>query len=102
MAALQGIFQDLRLRLWGGALQGVSLRLKPYMSMDSECMSTTVQLVLESFDRLEASAKREVLDEIIRRSRDLDWPPLDDETIDRIADEAFLEYDLREANDGQC
>jgi hypothetical protein len=63
-------------------------------------MSTTVRLVLESFERLGASDKREVLDEIIRRSRDLDWPPLGDETIDRIADEAFLEYDLREANSG--
>ncbi|MGA9922128.1 MAG: hypothetical protein WBQ29_01925 [Isosphaeraceae bacterium] len=64
-------------------------------------MSTTVRLVLESFERLGASDKREVLDEIIRRSRDLDWPPLDDEPIDRIADEAFLEYDLREANEGK-
>ncbi len=64
-------------------------------------MSTSVRLVLESFERLGASDKREVLDEIIRRSRDLDWPPLDDETIDRIADEAFLEYHLREANDGK-
>ncbi|MGC1721054.1 MAG: hypothetical protein WA746_18885 [Isosphaeraceae bacterium] len=64
-------------------------------------MSTAVRLVLEAFERLGASDKREVLDEIIRRSRDLDWPPLDDETIDRIADEAFLEYDLREANEGK-
>lgn len=80
---------------------GTLLRLKSYLNKDSECMSTTVQLVLESFDRLASSDKREVLDEIIRRSRDLDWPPLDDETIDRIADEAFLGYDLREANDGK-
>jgi hypothetical protein len=64
-------------------------------------MSTMAQLVLESIDCLSSPEKREVLDEIIRRSRDLDWPPLDDETIDRIADEAFLEYDLREANDGK-
>ncbi len=61
-------------------------------------MSATVQLVLESFDSLEESDKREVLDKIIRRSRDLVWPPLDDESIDRIADEAFLEYDLHEAS----
>lgn len=26
-------------------------------------------------------------------------PPLDDETIDRIADESFLEYDAREAEE---
>jgi hypothetical protein len=64
-------------------------------------MSTTGQIVLDSFDRLSSSDKREVLDEIVRRSRDVDWPPLDDETIDRIADEAFLEYDLLEASDGK-
>jgi len=63
-------------------------------------MGTTAHLVLESFDRLSSPEKREVLDEILRRVRDVDWPPLDDETIDRIADEAFLEYDLREANSG--
>ena len=62
-------------------------------------MNSTVQLVLESFEQLGASEKREVLEEILRRSGNLDWPPLDDESIDRIADEAFLEYDLHEAND---
>jgi hypothetical protein len=63
-------------------------------------MSTSAQLVLESFDRLSSSEKREVVDHILRRTRELDWPPIDDETIDRIADESFLEYDLREAADG--
>jgi len=28
------------------------------------------------------------------------WPPLDEETIAQIADEAFLEYDIREAESG--
>jgi len=63
-------------------------------------MSNTAQLVLESFDRLSTAEKREVVYEILRRAQDLDWPPIDGETIDRIADEAFLEYDLREAADG--
>ena len=63
-------------------------------------MSTSAQLVLESFDRLSSSEKREVVDHILRRTRELDWPPIDDETIDRIADESVLEYDLREAADG--
>ena len=65
-------------------------------------MNTMAQLVLESFDRLSSQEKREVLDGIIRRSRSLDWPPLDDEAIDRIADETFLEYDRREANDDKA
>jgi len=64
-------------------------------------MSVTGQFVIDFFDRLSSFEKVEVLDEIVRRSRDLDWPPLDEETIDRIADEAFLEYDLFEASDGR-
>jgi len=64
-------------------------------------MSVTGQFVIGFFDRLSSFEKVEVLDEIVRRSRDLDWPPLDEETIDRIADEAFLEYDLFEASDGR-
>ncbi len=63
-------------------------------------MSTEAQSVLESFDRLSSRERREVLDEILRRARDLEWPSLDDETVDRIANETFLEYDLREAADG--
>jgi len=63
-------------------------------------MGTTAQLVLESFDRLSSKEKREVVDEILRRTHDLDWPPIDEESIDRIADEVFLEYDHREAADG--
>jgi hypothetical protein len=31
--------------------------------------------------------------------RQSDTPPLDEETINRIADESFLEYDAREAED---
>jgi len=65
-------------------------------------MSTTAQLVLESFDRLSSEEKRRVVDEILRRTQDLDWPSIDDESIDQIADEAFLEYDLREAADGNA
>ena len=42
-------------------------------------MSTSVQFLLESFDRLASSDKRELLDEIIRRTRDLEWPPLEDD-----------------------
>ena len=64
-------------------------------------MSTVVQFLLESFDHLASSDKRELLDAIIRRSRDLEWPPLEDDTINRIADDAFLEYDRRESNDGE-
>jgi len=62
-------------------------------------MSSAVQYVLDNFDRLSAPDKHEAFAEILRRARDLEVPSLDDETIDRIADEAFLEYDAREAAD---
>jgi hypothetical protein len=45
--------------------------------------------------------QREFLSEILRRIKDLESPPLDEETINRIADESFLEYDIREAADAQ-
>ena len=38
------------------------------LNKDSRCMNSTVQLVLESFEQLGASEKREVLEEILRRS----------------------------------
>jgi len=67
---------------------------------ETECLCITGQVVSDSFDRLSSSDECEVLDEILRPSRDVDWLPLDEETIDRIADEALFEYDLVEASDG--
>ncbi|MDR3618512.1 MAG: hypothetical protein P4L85_04110 [Paludisphaera borealis] len=64
-------------------------------------MSSDVQLVLDSFDRLATQEKREALAELLLRTREIEWPPLDDEAVDRIAAESFLEYDRDEANDGQ-
>lgn len=62
-------------------------------------MSHDLQLVLDSFDRLVEEEKREALAALLLRARALEWPPLDDETIDLIAEESFLEYDRDEAND---
>lgn len=62
-------------------------------------MSTAVQGFLATFERMTVEEQREAFAELLRRSRDLEYPPLDDETINRIADESFLEYDRREAED---
>lgn len=62
-------------------------------------MSTMVRGLLDAFDRLSTNEQREAVIEILRRTRDLELPPLDDESIDRIADESFLEYDVRETAD---
>jgi len=63
--------------------------------------SDGVQGLFGAFDRLTADEQREAAFEILRRTRELELPSLDDETIDRIADESFLEYDIREAADAE-
>ena len=62
-------------------------------------MSAAVQQLLDAFARLSEEERHVALIEILKRADQLEYPPLDDETIDRIADEAFVEYDLREAAD---
>ena len=57
----------------------------------------TIQDLLSVFDRMPADEQREAVSAILRRAVELEVPPLDDESIDRIADESFLEYDSREA-----
>jgi hypothetical protein len=69
--------------------------------IDSESLSAPVRDLLRAFDQLTDDDQRDFFSEIMRRTRDLEWPPLDEETINRIADESFLEYDNREAADAQ-
>lgn len=64
-------------------------------------MSAAVQQLLNAFERLSEDERRDALIELLMRADQLEYPPLDNETIDRIADEAFLEYELREAADGK-
>ena len=59
----------------------------------------SVRELLGAFDRLTETDQREFLVEILRRTGELEFPPLDDETLTRIADESFLEYDAREAGE---
>ncbi len=68
---------------------------------DPQSLSEPVQELLGAFERLTKDDQLDFFSEIMRRTTDLEWPPLDDEAIDRIADESFLEYDLREAADVQ-
>ena len=63
-------------------------------------MSTAVEEMLNSFDHLSESDKRELASGIIRRTRSLDVPPLTDEELIFNAETLFLELDQREsAND---
>jgi hypothetical protein len=64
-------------------------------------MSSAVQAIIDAFDRLSSQERHEAVDEILRRAKNTDYPPVDDETINRIAEETFLEYDAGEAVDVQ-
>jgi hypothetical protein len=63
-------------------------------------MTRAVQELLESFDRLPESEQQEALSEILKRTQELAYPPMDDETLARIADETFQMLDADEADDG--
>jgi hypothetical protein len=63
-------------------------------------MSTSVENILDSIERLSDLEKRELLSEIMRRTISLDIPPLTDEELVLIAEESFLELDKRESRDG--
>ena len=68
---------------------------------DSELLSNPVRDLLRAFDRLTEDDQWDFLSEILQRTKDLEWPLLDEEAISRIADESFLDYDIREAADAQ-
>ena len=63
-------------------------------------MSTDSQHLLNSFDALPPQEQREVVSELLRKAALWDSPPLTDDDLARLADEAFLELDRREAADG--
>jgi hypothetical protein len=63
--------------------------------------SDALESLLGAFDLLADDEQRVAAAEIVRRVSQRESPPLDDETIDRIADESFLEYDRREAADAE-
>ena len=65
-------------------------------------MSESAQELLNSFDRLPESERREVFYQIMKRAQEFEYPPLDDETLAQIADETFLMYDADEAADGRA
>jgi len=55
--------------------------------------------IIEDFEALPDPAKREVLTELLRMSRDLDYPMMSNEEFLSAADEVFLDYDRRESDE---
>jgi hypothetical protein len=60
-------------------------------------MTALVQELLNTFDRLTGSERLELVLEILKRTVDLDFPPLSDEDLVVNAERIFLELDQRES-----
>ena len=63
-------------------------------------MPTTVEQILEEFDRLAEEEKRELVSGILRRIRDNNLPPLSEAELILNAESVFLELDERERENG--
>lgn len=59
-------------------------------------MSTEAEHLIEEFGALPEPSKREVLAELLRISRHLDYPEMSDDELTSAANEVFLGYDERE------
>jgi len=60
-------------------------------------MTSEVQAILQSFEALPETDKRDLASEIVRRTLKSDQPPLSDEDLVSIAEETFLELDREES-----
>jgi DNA-binding transcriptional ArsR family regulator len=59
-------------------------------------VSTEAQHLIEEFGALPEPSKREVLAELLRISRHLDYPEMNENELTSAANEVFLGYDDRE------
>jgi hypothetical protein len=60
-------------------------------------MTTLVQELLNTFDRLTDSERLDLVSEVLKRTAYLDFPPLSDEDLALNAEGLFLELDEYEA-----
>ena len=61
-------------------------------------MTTQVQEILHSIERLGDEDQQELVAELLRRNTAIDTRPLSDEQLVSIAEELFLQLDRDEAN----
>lgn len=62
-------------------------------------MTAQAKHIIEEFQALPDQAKREVLAELIRTSRFIDYPETSEDELLSAADTIFLDYDRREAGE---
>lgn len=63
-------------------------------------MTSAIQHLLESFERLSTSERREAAREILRRSMEQPYGALSDEALAEIAESSFVELDRRDGRAG--
>ena len=63
-------------------------------------MTDSAKSIIDSFDELPDTEKREVAQAILRRTLRFDIPPLTDDDLVMQAEELFLDLDKRESADG--
>lgn len=59
-------------------------------------MTADAKHLIDDFQALPDATKREVLAELVRISRHIDYPPTADEELVSAANDVFLTYDARE------
>ena len=62
-------------------------------------MTAEAKVIIDGFEALPDPAKREVLAELLRMSRSIDYPQIGDDELLSAADEVFLDYDRRESSE---
>ena len=62
-------------------------------------MGTPAENLIATFEQLPDMEKQEVASAILRRTLQIDFPPVSDEELVLSAEETFLELDRREAKD---
>ena len=62
-------------------------------------MTADARHIIDDFEALPDGEKQEVLARLIRIARDIEYADLRDDDLTAAADEIFLDYDRREAND---
>ena len=67
--------------------------------MHTRDMTAAGKHILDDFESLPDPVKREVLSNLLRISRDIEYPEVGDDELVAAADAVFLEYDRMERND---
>lgn len=71
----------------------------PSAALEWQVVTAQAKHIIDEFQALPDPAKREVLTELIRTSRFIDFPAVSEDELLSAADEIFLEYDRRESSE---